>query len=81
DARQDWEIITEIANRIDANWHYDEPSEIFDEMAKVTPQYAGMSHARLEQEGGLQWPCPTLDHPGTPILHVGKFARGLGLFS
>ena len=80
-ARQDWDIITEVANRLGADWSYKDPSEIFDEMAKVTPQYAGMSFERLDKEGGLQWPCPTKDHPGTQILHVGKFARGLGLFS
>ena len=48
-------------------------------MATVTPQYAGMSHARLEQ-AGLQWPCPDPTHPGTPILHTGQFTRGRGLF-
>lgn len=79
-ARPDWQIITNLANRLGAEWHYDSPSAVFDEMAGLTPQYGGMSHARL-QEGGLQWPCPTSDHPGTPILHVGKFARGKGLFS
>ena len=49
--------------------------EVFAEMATVTPSYGGMSYKRLEK-GGLQWPCPTADHPGTPILHVGKFSRG-----
>jgi formate dehydrogenase alpha subunit len=81
DAWQDWEIITEIANRMGENWQYEGPDEIFSEMAALTPQYAGMSHQRIEQEGGLQWPCPTVDHPGTPYLHKEKFARGLGLFS
>ena len=79
-ARQDWEIILDLARRMGANWSYTGPGAIFDEMARLTPQYAGMSHARLEG-GGLQWPCPTADHPGTPILHVEKFTRGLGLFS
>jgi predicted molibdopterin-dependent oxidoreductase YjgC len=49
-------------------------------MASLTASYSGMSHARLEQ-GGLQWPCPAPDHPGTPILHAQKFTRGLGLFA
>jgi formate dehydrogenase alpha subunit len=79
-ARPDWEIITDLANRLDAEWSYDEPSDIFDELASLTPQYGGMSHARLEK-GGLQWPCPTSDHPGTPVLHAGKFVRGKGLFT
>jgi formate dehydrogenase alpha subunit len=79
-ALTDWEILTRLANEMGAGWSYAAPSEIFDEMAALTPQYAGLTHARLEG-GGIQWPCPTPDHPGTPILHVGKFARGLGLFS
>lgn len=78
-ARQDWQIITELANRLGHNWHYDSPAEIFAEMAGLTPQYAGMNHARLEQDG-LQWPCPTPEHPGTPVLHTSQFSRGLGLF-
>jgi formate dehydrogenase alpha subunit len=78
-ARADWEIILDLANQLGADWHYDSASQIFDEMATVTPQYAGMSHERLEH-GGIQWPCPTPDHPGTPVLHTGKFTRGLGLF-
>jgi formate dehydrogenase major subunit len=79
-AQPDWEILTQLANLFGHDWRYRSPSEIFDEMAKLTPQYAGMTHQRLES-GGLQWPCPTPDHPGTKILHSGKFARGLGLFS
>ncbi len=79
EARPDWQIITDLANRLGANWKYGGPAEIFAEMASVTPQYAGISHARLEQ-GGIQWPCPTPDHPGTPILHTTTFTRGKGLF-
>jgi formate dehydrogenase alpha subunit len=79
DARSDWQIITDLANRLGANWHYESPADIFAEMATVTPSYGGMSHTRLEQ-GGLQWPCPTPDHPGTPILHTKSFTRGKGLF-
>ncbi len=78
-ARPDWQIITDLANRLGANWAYASAAEIFAELAAVTPQYGGMSHERLEQ-GGLQWPCPTTDHPGTAVLHAGKFARGKGLF-
>lgn len=78
-ARPDWQIITDLANRLGSNWGYGCTAEIFAEMATVTPQYAGISHARLEH-GGIQWPCPTPDHPGTPILHTVNFARGKGLF-
>ena len=60
-------------------WEYDSPSQIFDELASLTPSYAGMSYPRLER-GGLQWPCPNKYHPGTPYLHKDRFARGLGKF-
>ena len=60
------------------------PAQIMDEIASVTPSFAGISHERLDSEEvngqGLQWPCTSKDHPGTPIMHVGKFARGLGYF-
>lgn len=78
-ARPDWQIALELAQRLGADWRYDGPADIFAELASVTPQYAGLSHARLEQ-GGIQWPCPTADHPGTPVLHMGQFTRGKGLF-
>lgn len=79
EARADWQITLELARRCGADWHYDSPADIFNEIARVTPSYAGMSHARLEP-AGLQWPCPTPDHPGTPVMHTEKFTRGLGLF-
>jgi predicted molibdopterin-dependent oxidoreductase YjgC len=79
EARPDWQIIVDLANRLGAGWTYDSPAAIFDEMAALTPTYGGICHARLEG-GGLQWPCPTPDHPGTPILHGDKFTRGKGLF-
>jgi len=60
-------------------WDYASPSEIFAEMAALVPSYAGISYERLEG-GGLQWPCPSPDHPGTPYLHKDSFARGLGKF-
>jgi len=60
---------------------YSSPEEIFEEMRGLTPSYAGMTYARLEGQG-LQWPCPSEDHPGTAILHRdGRFTRGKGLFS
>jgi len=80
DVRQDWEILLDLARRLGATWSYPGPAEIFGEMASLTASYSGMSHARLEK-GGLQWPCPSPDHPGTPILHAQKFTRGLGLFA
>ena len=56
-----------------------------DEISSLTPSFAGISHERLDSEAvggrGLQWPCTAPDHPGTPIMHVGSFTRGLGAFS
>jgi len=61
------------------SWDYLNPAEIMDEVAALTPSYGGVHHARLiNNNNGLQWPCPDERHPGTPILHVGKFTRGLG---
>jgi len=78
-ARQDWQIICEIASRMGYPMKYNHPEEIFEEIRKVTPSYAGITYKRLEA-GGIQWPCPTEDHPGTMFLHKDKFARGLGAF-
>jgi predicted molibdopterin-dependent oxidoreductase YjgC len=62
-----------------AGWDYLSVADIMDEVAALTPSYGGIHHRRLET-AGLQWPCPNDNHPGTPILHVGKFTRGLGRF-
>jgi formate dehydrogenase alpha subunit len=78
DTRPDWEIIQDIGKRMGIPWHYDSPEDIFEEIRTVTPQYAGMTYDRLGTQG-LQWPCPTEDHPGTPYLHKGQFTRGKGL--
>jgi len=83
EARADWQIIAEIAQRIKGSaegWEFASPAAIMEEAASVTPQYGGIRYYRLEK-GGLQWPCPTLEHPGTKILHREKFTRGLGKFS
>ncbi len=81
DARADWQIFVDLAMRMDATgWEYQHPGEIMDEIAALTPSYGGIHYDRLEGEG-LHWPCPTSEHPGTPILHVSKFARGLGRFA
>lgn len=84
EAKQDTWIFTEIMNRMGYPQPHLTAAEIMDEIASVTPSFAGISHARLDSEEvggrGLQWPCTSQDHPGTPILHVGKFSRGLGYF-
>ncbi len=79
EAKQDWQIISKLANRMGYSFDYESSAEIMDEIASVTPIYGGIHHDRLN-EYGLQWPCPDRSHPGTPILHVGKFNRGLGKF-
>jgi formate dehydrogenase major subunit/formate dehydrogenase alpha subunit len=79
-ARRDWEIICDIATAVGYPMGYGSTAEINHEMRSLTPSYAGISPARLEAGEQLQWPCPSEDHPGTPILHQGKFARGLGRF-
>ncbi|GFP35825.1 formate dehydrogenase major subunit, partial [Candidatus Hakubella thermalkaliphila] len=80
-SKPDWEIIQALAQKFNLNWNYSSPEEIWDEVRELTPHYfRGMTYERLEK-GGLQWPCPAIDHPGTPILHKGKFARGIGQFS
>ncbi len=81
EAREDWKILCEVANRLGLRgFDFTHPGEIFDEVCSVAPPYAGMSFARLGADG-LQWPCPSADHPGTPILHSKAFTRGKGLFS
>ncbi len=84
ESKPDWEIICDLARRMEgvdpAQWGYSHPSEIMEETARLSPLYGGISYERLEDEG-LQWPCPHSDHPGTSILHVGRFTRGLGHFS
>ena len=80
EARSDWKIICDIAGRMGYEMKYDSTAEIMEEVASLTPIYGGITHDRLPGDG-LQWPCPSKEHPGTPYLHKGKFSRGLGLFS
>jgi formate dehydrogenase major subunit len=79
EAWEDWKIICEIAARLGYVMAYDSSRQIMEEIAKVTPSYAGLSFERIEHEG-IHWPCPTPEHPGTPILHREQFTRGKGLF-
>jgi predicted molibdopterin-dependent oxidoreductase YjgC len=61
-------------------FHYNHPSEIWEEMRQVTPDFWGIDYDRLEREGGVHWPCPSFDHPGTPFLFAEEFPRGKGKF-
>ncbi len=79
-ARRDWEIICDISTAIGYAMNYASTSAVNEEMRRLTPQYAGISHARLNAGEQLCWPCPSDDHPGTPILHRERFTHGLGQF-
>jgi formate dehydrogenase alpha subunit len=88
-ALSDWEIMCAIAKKVkaklgmenpDAGWQFKSASEIMEEIASLTPQYAGVTYERLEGKG-LQWPVLNKEHPGTPILHTVQFSRGKGFFS
>ena len=78
--RPDTEIFIDLMNRMGYPQPFLRPDEIMDEIASLTPSFAGISHRRLDAGETLQWPCTSRDHPGTPILHVGKFTRGIGWF-
>ncbi len=79
EARPDWQILCDLSSRLGYTMTYGSPSEIMDEIASVSPIYGGIHHRRLDPDG-LQWPCPSDDHPGTVFLHEGTFRRGLGKF-
>lgn len=78
-SKPDWLIIMEVMNKLGYDKTYNNPSEIMDEIRSLTPSYAGISYERIEEDG-LQWPCPSIDHPGTKVLHVDKFAKGKATF-
>ena len=79
EAKADWEIITLLAEKIGHRFGYKNPEQIMEEIASLTPIYGGIHYDRLNGYG-LQWPCTDRNHPGTQILHQGKFIRGLGKF-
>lgn len=93
EAREDWRITASLAKCVLAEgertiqagafsgWDYASPEEIMAEIAALAPSYAGVSHARLRSGETFQWPVKDASHPGTPILHVGQFTRGLGKFN
>jgi formate dehydrogenase major subunit/formate dehydrogenase alpha subunit len=79
ECRPDWDITCGIATRMGYPMSYENSQEIFEEISRVTPSYAGISYERIELEG-IHWPCPTPEHPGTPILHREQFTSGKGTF-
>ena len=78
-AKDDWQILCEVATKMGYAMSYDCAGKILDEIASLTPIYGGMSFERIDSVG-LQWPCPDKNHPGTKYLHKGKFTRGKGKF-
>jgi len=78
ESRPDWQIVCDLSTRVGYPMNYASPEEIFNEIRQLTPSYAGMTYRRLEEKG-LQWPCPTEEHPGTVFLHKDRFSRGKGM--
>ncbi|MBL43047.1 MAG: formate dehydrogenase subunit alpha [Rhodospirillaceae bacterium] len=76
----DWEVTMALSNALGYKMNYDHPSEIMDEIAQLTPTFSGVSYELLDKVGSIQWPCNENAPNGTPIMHVGKFVRGSGLF-
>jgi formate dehydrogenase major subunit len=76
----EWDIVCRIATAMGYPMHYDHPSQIMDEIAALTPTFAGVSFERLDEVGSIQWPCNDDSPNGTPIMHTESFTRGKGRF-
>jgi formate dehydrogenase major subunit len=76
----DWEIVQLVANALGLGWRYAHPSEIMDEIARLTPTFARVSYDALEEKGSIQWPATDAAPDGTPIMHIDHFVRGKGHF-
>jgi formate dehydrogenase major subunit len=76
----DWRVVCEVSNRMGYPMPYQHPSEIMDEIAKLTPTFAGVSYDRLDRHTGLQWPAPTATHEGTALMHEETFPKGKARF-
>jgi len=78
--KQEWEIVCEVAQAMGYPMEYETSSQIMDEIAAVTPTFSGVSFARLDELGSIQWPCNETAPEGTPIMHQNAFVRGKGKF-
>ena len=78
--KHEWQVVCELAQAMGYDMRYDSSAAIMDEIARVTPTFKGVSFARLDELGSLQWPVNDAAPDGTPIMHIGKFVRGLGRF-
>ena len=87
-SRPDWDILSDLGRRVEARldvrltagFDYSHPEDIWEEMRRVTPEFWGIDYDRIAREGGVHWPCPDFDHPGTPYLFADSFPRGKGRF-
>jgi formate dehydrogenase major subunit len=79
--KEDWEITVDLANALGYPMSYSHPSEIMDEIARLTPTFSGVNYERLDQLGSIQWPCNEQAPDGTPTMHVDEFVRGKGYFA
>ncbi len=79
EARSAWHVFCELSNLMGTPMNYGNAEAIMEEIAEVTPFYRGISYKRIENSG-IHWPCPEIEHPGTPRLHAGQFSCGLGVF-
>lgn len=77
---EDWQVTQLLARAMDLDWDYSDAGQIMDEIARLTPSFTGVSHARLDAEGSLQWPVNEAHPDGSPIMHVDGFVRGKGKF-
>lgn len=80
EAREDSRIIMELSNRLNYTMRYNSMEEVFEEIGSLWPAVKGITYQRIEKQG-IQWPCPTVEHPGTPYLFKGGFPRGKALFT
>ena len=77
---EDWEVTQGLANALGLGWSYAHPSEIMDEIARLTPTFAGVSFDKLDELGSIQWPSTAATPEGTPVMHIDGFVRGKGKF-
>ena len=78
--KEDWEVTQDLANALGFSMNYRHPSEIMDEIAQLTPQFANVSYEKIEAMGSIQWPCNDESPDGTPTMHADHFVRGKGRF-
>jgi formate dehydrogenase major subunit len=78
--KADWEATMALANALGYPMHYDHPSQIMDEIARLTPTFTGVSYDKIDRLGSIQWPCNDRAPEGTPVMHVEEFVRGKGRF-